>query len=177
MGNQTKKNILYNIVNVRQIDANVVTRLNQQLGINQSYAVVEYENELEQFAKESKYIMRKQAVIGDYTDCTCVERTQFQPLDDTILEAMAPHMMQLLKMQQRFEKQEQFRMPNTLLHHETLFMKNLEFWNNFLDVAEITHVFFNQVPHEVYDNIIYYLCKIKKIKTVVSYWSTLPNRS
>ncbi len=177
MSDTRKKNILYNIATIRLLDRQVIQAINKQLGIGNSYAVVGYEKELSEFTQESKCIYREKAVVGDYEHCDFIKPECYKPLDDETLDAMAPYLLQLMKMQQRFETQEQFRMPNTMIHHETLLMKNIEFWNNFLDCQEIDYVLFNQVPHEVYDNIIYYLCKIKQIKTVVIYWSTLPNRS
>lgn len=92
------------------------------------------------------------------------EYTDIPPVDEEIINKMAPYALEILKMMDRpqswgmdFEDRMQ------------LYFEHIRFWNYILDLYEINHIIFFNVPHEVVDLVIYYLCILKNIKMCIIY--------
>ncbi len=84
------------------------------------------------------------------------------PIDDNLIRQMQPYDMEVLKMMDRhqgwkwsFEQRMQ------------VYYSHIRFWNYILDVYQIHHAVFLNVPHEAFDYVIYCLCRLKGIQTHV----------
>lgn len=127
------------------------------------------------YEKYGKCFYREDVAQGKYAE-EDINMKNCIPLDDTVFKYMALHVLEILTQQRRFEEYHAFHIANTYEEHYTIYMRNLFFWNNLLETEQITHVFFSTLPHEGYDSIIYYLCKMKNIAVRMIYNSTLPRR-
>lgn len=92
------------------------------------------------------------------------EYYQCPPIDDELIKLMQPYDMEILKMMDRhqgrkwnFEKRMQ------------VYYEHIRFWNYILSVYSIDVVIFLNVPHEVFDYVIYALCKEKGINTITCF--------
>ena len=95
---------------------------------------------------------------GDYSD---FERmiVEAPPVDSQLLSAMAPYERQIFWMMERCVSADF----NTRWEH---YIKHLRFWDHMLKKMNIDIYFSVTTTHEVYDYIIYCLCKIRGIKYV-----------
>ena len=82
-----------------------------------------------------------------------------KPLDLNILHQMGPYIPQAIKMQERFP----FVSSKFEEKMESIF-NHIRYWNTMLSLYKIELAIFYDSPHEVYDYIIYCLCKEKKIE-------------
>ena len=98
------------------------------------------------------------------------------PLEETVFSYMAPYVLEILTQQRRFEEYHVFHISGSYEEHYTIYMRNLFFWNSYLEQEKITHVFLSCLPHEGYDSIIYHLAKMKNIPVKMVYNATLPKR-
>lgn len=107
----------------------------------------------------------KQADYSDFSDYM----QEAPPVDNEILEMIAPYQSQIMWMMERCVSRE-------YNHRWNDYCKHIRFWNYVLDKLEIDLFVTKVFPHEVYDYIIYILCKIKKIKYITvfppSYYKT-----
>lgn len=171
------KNILYCNGNTEYLDEIMINKINKSQKVDNSYVIVGYTDEKILYMKESKCLLRDDCVIGNYIGYTEEMISNCEPLDDEILLQIAPYFLDIMKMQQRFEEMTNFRISKTLDAHYQLLIQHLFFWNNFLDDNKITNVLFTDVPHEGYDNVIYYLCQKKSISMLLWRKSILPGRA
>ncbi len=153
----------------------VIDKFLEEVKVDKIFLLVHEKKDAGIFEKYGTCFYREDVAKGQYEkNSICMENCN--PLDDKIFSYMAPHIFEILTQQRRFEEYHAFQIPNTYDAHYTIYMRNLFFWNNFLDVENITHVFFACLPHEGYDSIVYYLCKMKNIPIRMIYNSTLPKR-
>jgi len=94
------------------------------------------------------------------------------PVDQELLDNMAHYEPHIIKMLERhveafasctFTKSSLYNVRIRLYH------EHLRYWNHLLDSAEIGMVVLQGIPHWSFDYIIYCLCKIKNIPTVMSH--------
>lgn len=97
-----------------------------------------------------------------------VEWDDLIPLDEKIIRQMAACEVVVLKMMDRYE----FDKPLTYSERKRIYLKHLRFWNNVFETKKIDLFLAANIPHEVYDYIIYSLCKIKKVPTLFLYHQT-----
>ncbi len=123
----------------------------------------------EEFIKNKKFdtvenFTHKQCLWADY------ENKKFNndtiPLDDKILKDFSPYMLSALKMVDRVGDGKM-----SFEDRLAIVYKNLEYWNTMIERYNIEKYVSFDIPHEVYDYIIYALCKIKNIDCVFSYIS------
>jgi len=81
------------------------------------------------------------------------------PLDELIIRKMAINEVDIFKMMDRCY-------PQDYDSRRKIYYEHLRFWNYALDKLQIDVFSYGIFPHEVYDYIIYCLCKIKKIKFI-----------
>lgn len=97
----------------------------------------------------------------------------WKPLDEGLIQSLSSCESYVLRMMDRMDplhsKSYDFR--------KNLYLKHLQYWNNFLDSKKITHFIAINVPHEMQDFIIYSLCKHKHITTLIFYQSSVPDAS
>lgn len=169
------KNILIIGVLRNKLNDKVLDKVLAEMGVNNFFMLVHKKEDALIFQKYGKCIYREDAAKGKYgmddIDMRCSE-----PLDDRVLSYMAPHTLEILNQQRRFEEYHAFHISGSYESHYTIYMHNLFFWNNLLVTEKITHAFFTGVPHEGYDSIVYYLCKMRNIPVKMIYNATLPKR-
>lgn len=89
------------------------------------------------------------------------------PLDRIIIEQMAFCEIEVLKMMERLEGVH--GKPLTYEDRKRMYYRHLRYWNYMIESQMIDVFVSSDVPHEVYDFIVYSLCKIKTIKTIMFY--------
>jgi hypothetical protein len=98
---------------------------------------------------------------GDYP----IDTNTLLPLDKELIAAMSKCETIVLKMMDRFET----IIPFTYMQRKQAYLKHLRFWNDFLETNKIDLFISANIPHEVFDYVLYYLCKLKKIQTLCLY--------
>lgn len=102
--------------------------------------------------------------------------TGFDPLDIKIIEEMTPYESIVIKMMDRLELYSSKGYSKYKKRYD-LYLRHLRYWSNIIKDKDI-NLFINQsVPHEVYDYIIYALCKIKNIPTLFFFQSQMHDTS
>ena len=89
------------------------------------------------------------------------------PLDRIIIEKMAFCEIEVLKMMERLE--DAYGKLLTYEDRKRMYYRHLRYWNHMIEDQKIDVFVSSDVPHEVYDFIVYSLCKIKTIKTIMFY--------
>jgi len=97
-------------------------------------------------------------VIGDghydFSDCP--------PLDGEIIEKMRPYEATALQMMDRLELFSNKGYRRYQKRHD-LYLKHLRYWHHITTSRKITLFISQNIPHEIYDYIIYAICQIKSI--------------
>jgi hypothetical protein len=104
------------------------------------------------------YDVRK-IVLGGYG----IDWAEITPIDEELIEKMSDCEVVMLKMMDRLPQ-------NLSLSYEDrkrLYLKHLRFWNHVIENNSIDLFLFSSPPHETYDYVIYSLCKLKKIPTIL----------
>ena len=95
---------------------------------------------------------------------------KLQCLDKDILESLSYCESIVLKMMDRMAATDAFSYHERLRHYHRL----LSYWNTILDITKPDIIVWPTSPHMVYDYIIYELCKIKNIKTLMFVRTSIP---
>ncbi len=174
-------NILFSGASREHMDEEVIKNINERLNISNSYVVVGNKSvpQIEKYELESRCMSVKDMVMCNYSKYDFFSDKEYLPLDDEVLDKMAPYLLEIIRTKQRKVKEPLYRLPDTLDYHYEMLVKEIAFWNNFLEWGKINYVVLANVPHQGYDNVIYWLCKIKGVKLVcltVSLIPTLPRR-
>lgn len=94
------------------------------------------------------------------------------PLDQELLSQLRECEILCLRMMDRLEY-------NCILSYKErkeIFLNHVRYWNTVLEQESISLFLANNMPHEIYDYIIYSLCRIKNIKTLFFHQSlTIPD--
>lgn len=99
-------------------------------------------------------------IFGNYDLKDC------EPLDVSILEKMAPYEPIILKMMDRSEYVSYGKYSEYEERH-ALYLKQLRYWNHLIKEKEIDLYISLYVPHRVYDYIIYALCRVYNVPTLL----------
>ena len=96
---------------------------------------------------------------------TLSEISQFKPLDTKLLGNMAYCEAIVLRMMDRIV----FYLPEFLQYNyrKIFYLNQVRYWNHMLDENQIDLAIFDNIPHEIFTYIIFHLCKLKNIPTVV----------
>ena len=90
-----------------------------------------------------------------------------------LINAMHPHVKTILKM---FDRIETFDRSINEKERYDVFLQMLSYWTTVLKTEKPNFVFFPISPHASYDYIVYQLCKILGINTILTNRTGLPNR-
>ena len=94
--------------------------------------------------------------LGNYN----VNWNQVAPLDEELIESMSDCERIVLKMMDRHLYIPKYK------DRKRLYLRHLRYWNHVINEQKID-LFLSSAPaHEVYDFIIYSLCKLKKVPTI-----------
>lgn len=88
------------------------------------------------------------------------------PVDKKLLESLAPFEPHVLKMMERNHTHQLDFDSRVNVYHE-----HLRYWNYILDKFNVELFICFNIPHEIFDYVIYLLCKIKGIKVIASFIS------
>jgi len=125
----------------------------------------------EVFLKEAYEIHPDAYVYGyktnskaDYADLPFYQSCP--PIDKNLLDSMSSYEPIILKMIDRQERREKL-----LRYDERVrrYHAHLRYWNHVLEAAKIEAAVFFRTPHEIWDFIIYCLCKVKGIAVAYPY--------
>lgn len=169
------KNILIIGASRNGLNDKVLDKVLAEVEVNNIFLLVHKKEDAFIFQKYGRCIYREDTAKGKY-GIDDINMGCSEPLDDTVFSFMAPHILEILNQQRRFEEYHAFHIPASYEAHYTIYMHNLFFWNNLLVTEKITHTFFACLPHEGYDSIVYYLCKMRNIPVKMIYNATLPKR-
>ena len=169
------RNILIDLVTKSYLSKAMMQRITQEGKVDSCYMVLAHKAETEEYEEFGTCYFREELAQGiiNYSpeDMACS-----LPIDEKIISYMEPYFIEILNQQRRFEEYHDFHISSSYENHYTILMRNLFFWNDFLEKKHITHLFVTSIPHEGYDSIIYHLCKMKGIAVQMMYNSTIPFR-
>lgn len=167
--------ILFSLGTNRFLNPDLIEYISNELHADKCYVIVGRDHELSNFKDKFITIMRSDCIRGKYD----YRLSNYEVIDDAVINCMSSHLMELLRMQQRFEDFYDFRINRDLESHLNIYMAHLKFWNGLLSSGKIKYVVFTDVPHEGYDGVIYYLCKLvyKDIKVIMRRISRIPGRA
>lgn len=155
-----KINILTNDYYFTPFYSEVLCQLDEKLHFNRIYPIAYKDrNEFLQatLCEKVEYTFDYFAVYNArYDGCPFEDETT--PLDSRILDEMSLYEPEALKMDERVNMAYDTGEKRFLGYHN-----HLRYWNAFLDKAEIDICFWFSKPHDVFDYIIYRLCKKKGI--------------
>jgi hypothetical protein len=102
-------------------------------------------------------------IVGAYE----YKEREIIPLDENLIEKMSGCETVTLRMMDR--------LPYNLSYDERkeLYLKHLRYWNHILNMKKIDLFLSSAPPHEVFDYIIYCLCKLKKIPTIILFQTNI----
>ena len=157
------------------LNPNLIEQISNELHVDKKYVIVGRNHELSDFNDKFITIMRSDCIKGIYQ----YQLSNYNVIDDMIINCMSSHSTEIMRMQQRFEDFYDFQINRDLESHLNIYMAHLKFWNGLLSEGKIKYVIFTDVPHEGYDAVIYYLCKLvyKDIQIVLRYISRIPDRA
>jgi hypothetical protein len=84
------------------------------------------------------------------------------PLDEDLIEKMNDCEVVVLKMMDRLP----LGISSSYCDRKRIYLKHLRYWNHIIEKNKIDLFLSSNIPHEVYDFVIYSLCKLKKIPTI-----------
>ncbi len=149
-------NFLFLCVGGESLPLTIVKRLIDECKIKNAYATV-IDDSIDSTLFREKPINIWDAFIGKYPPVKELEpfdRAYHNPISEFSIEIM--HQI-ARNGNWNFEKR------------VNLYYTNLKYWDNFLETRKINCVVFSILPHEIYDYIIYLLCKKKNIKVCMNF--------
>lgn len=84
-------------------------------------------------------------------------------VDGRLLEKLFECEAIFLKMYDRFD----YSNESNYQIRKDYYLKQVANWNKFFHKEKVDICFFSNFPHELYDYVIYFLCKVKNIKTII----------
>lgn len=161
------KNILITRGTINKITPTFVEVLKKACQTVECYTVIGYDNQIGLFKDNSYCIKRTDCLNVDYDMYYRSLNINKEPIDTSDLNGFQRFLTPAMLMQRRFEERSMLNYSGLLSKHYEKIIKHLIFWNSFLEQKKIDVVVFSDAPHEVYDYIIYELCKRKNIHTYI----------
>lgn len=104
----------------------------------------------------------------------CPTEVKINPtIDESELSGVLPYALQTIAMLERWA----FFIGKDVDTRIRIYLHNIQFWNGYLRQNNIEQVVFFTYPHEVFDFIIYQLCKAMGIPTIIIGISIVENRN
>lgn len=171
------KNILIDTTCSYTINADIAKNLIDYLKPESSTIIVESENDLLERKNEKNILID----LRDNQGVNFISRVPFMydSIDDNVLNDCKPIDTSLLEQMSKYEtvifsqlQRNGLKYRNFYVAYER-YLSVLKYWNTFLEKNKIDLFISHNIPHEGFDYIIYCLCKIKKIKTIMSFQSPM----
>jgi hypothetical protein len=108
---------------------------------------------------------RKDTIIFDFYQCVSAQYNieNCMPIDGLLLDSMLSAEVIFLKMIERSDYQDRM----SYYDRKSSYLNHLTYWNDHLKVNKPDCVIFYNFPHEMYDYVIYSLCKVMGIKVLI----------
>ena len=122
------------------------------------------------FSKEIKKYYYLDAPINHYANYEFTE--PITPLDSDLICELAFCEITTLKMMDRLESLPEF------LNHEyrkMIYLKHLRYWNHIFKTKRIDLIIFDNIPHQIYDYIVFCLSKKYDVKSIILVQTILPD--
>ena len=100
---------------------------------------------------------------------TCFSGKRLVPLDQHLLSRLASSEKITLNMMDRMDALDSFVYQERIRHYYRL----LRYWSTVLDEITPDIVLFKDIPHVVYDYVLYELCRLRGIETIMFHVSNL----
>ena len=159
------KNVIVSRGTPEKITVNHINRIHSACDHGDCYVVVGYDGDVKEYNQSSYCIKRSDCLSAHYDIYQIQFNVAILPLDGLDIKRIQPIILSAMMMQRRFEERVALHLSGQLSDHYRMIIKHILFWNSFLEQKRIDIAIFSDAPHEVYDYILYQLCKIKKIKT------------
>ena len=166
----SEMNIFFNLTSqaVGDFSIEVLNQLITRYKTEELYVVhfsINNGNELKLIQKPKECYSYEDMVRAEYNNYLYAKVCP--PVDKDLIDNMKGYEPEIIKMMERFS-----RMHDFALDYDSrirMYHSHIRYWNYLLDRANMGVAVFINVPHEVYDYIIYCLCKVKNIPTAISY--------
>ena len=86
------------------------------------------------------------------------------PLDEQILKKLVDCETMVLKMMERLAGNQEFAAYDS---RKMTYLKHVRYWNHVFETTKVDLVIFDNIPHEIYDYVIYCLCKLNNVKYII----------
>lgn len=96
---------------------------------------------------------------------------ELKPLDNEIINKMQPYESAIMRQMDRFEVYLKRRI--TYDERREIYYRHLRYWNNILMSEKFNFYIGANIPHDIYDYVIFGLCNVYKIKTLFFYQSQI----
>ncbi len=93
----------------------------------------------------------------------CPFYDELPPLDAELLDKMAPYEPEAIKMLERTDELSKSTERRMIQYHQ-----HVRYWSCFLDKTKIDLLLLGDVPHEIYDYILFRLCQLKGISVLLT---------
>ncbi|MCX6809785.1 MAG: hypothetical protein NTZ65_03515 [Candidatus Berkelbacteria bacterium] len=103
---------------------------------------------------EYRSLLQLEKSLGDPNDLI--------PLDEELITKMANCERMVLKMMDRMEVDRRY----SYRERQKMYYFYLRYWNTIIETHRVNLFVSSNVPHEIFDYVIYELCKLKKIPTI-----------
>ena len=162
-----KHNILVCRGTLNHITPYHIKKIMHDVCINRIYVVVGYIEQIEFYRSYAYCMLREDCIVGKYEKYVNELDLKIKPLDFESINKVRSFILDIMMTQRRFEERIPLYLSSNLIDHYRLALEHICFWNAFLDEQKIDTVIFSDVPHEAYDNVMYELCKLKGVKTIL----------
>lgn len=159
-------NLLISRGTTKKFTPQMVRKLREAAGNSKSFVVVGYDEMLEDYMEESYCFKRDDCLRGKYDKYIDENNMTKHSIDANEIAAIRKFITSAMLMNRRFEKRMRMTFSGSLSEHYRMIINHIFFWNTFLEENEIKYFVMSDAPHEVYDYIIYELCKNKGICTI-----------
>lgn len=125
--------------------------------------VVYYKKTLKDLRAEEKQFVQYHALLN--MDQTLFDPNDLIPLDEELIVKMSNCERIVLKMIDRLEVRRKY----TYKQRIEMYYYYLRYWNTVIEAHRVNLFISANVPHEIFDYVIYGLCKLKKIPVIFLY--------
>ncbi len=155
----------------KQSTHDALCRIINEMDIESLFVICRSEADLSAIeAKITERYFRNLGLTDEYPNK--IGYLQMQPLDKAVLDVFTPYLYDTMKMYERL-----LDINSSFDERMQQIWKHLRYWNYIFDKYKIDLCVLQTVPHQIYDYILYALCKIKDIKITFIYENALLTHS
>ena len=110
-------------------------------------------------AKEHEWLNHRACQFGDYP----TDWRGFDPIDEELIEKMRDCETVFMRMMDRLERGKMI----PYQQRRRAYLRHLRYWNHIIEHKKINLYLSTNYPHECFDFVLYHLCKLRGIQTVM----------